>query len=141
MTKKTFKELYSSVSNEKDLEEFRLISRQQRIKMARRMKKLAKSAAFKMKVKRSKLRVADPAKLQVKARKAAKKKVVDRFYPNYKDFSIARRAQTDQMIQQKYGGLIAKLSKKLVIPLKKKEKGLSNGSFVFTIASAKTLLF
>ncbi len=29
MTKKTFKELYSSVSNEKDLEEFRLISRQQ----------------------------------------------------------------------------------------------------------------
>ena len=39
-----------------------------------------------------------------------------------KDFSIARRAQTDQMIQQKHGGLIAKLSKKLVIPLKKKEK-------------------
>ena len=26
------------------------------------------------------------------------------------------------MIQQKHGGLIAKLSKKLVIPLKKKEK-------------------
>ena len=122
MTKKTFKEIYSSVNNKKDLEEFKLISRQQRIKMARRMKKLAKSAAFKMKVKRSKLRVADPAKLKVKARKAAKKKVVDRFYPNYKDFSIARRAQTDQMIQQKHGGLIAKLSKKLVIPLKKKEK-------------------
>ena len=122
MTKKTFKEIYSSVNNKKDLEEFKLISRHQRIKMGRRMKKLAKSAAFKMKVKRSKLRVADPAKLQVKARKAAKKKVVDRFYPNYKDFSIARRAQTDQMIQQKHGGLIAKLSKKLVIPLKKKEK-------------------
>ncbi len=121
MTKKTFKELYFSVNNKNDLEEFRLISRQQRIKQARRMKKLAKSAAFKMKVKRSKLRVADPAKLQMKTRKAAKKKVVDRFYPNYSDFSITRRAQTDQIIQQKYGGLIAKLSKKLLIPMKKKE--------------------
>jgi len=121
MTKKTFKEIYSPKDSEKDLEEFRLISRQQRIKQARRMKKLAKSAAFKTKVKRSKLRVADPAKLQVKARKAAKKKVVDRFYPNYNEFSIARRAQTDQIIQQKYGGLIAKLSKRLLIPMKKKE--------------------
>ena len=43
-------------------------------------------------------------------------------YPNYKDFSIARRAQTDQMIQQKHGGLIAKLSKRLLVPLRKMEK-------------------
>ena len=74
MTKKTFKEIYSSVNNKKDLEEFKLISRQQRIKMARRMKKLAKSAAFKMKVKRSKLRVADPANFKLKQEKLQRKK-------------------------------------------------------------------
>ena len=61
------------------------------------------------------------SKSKTSKRKAAKKKVVDRFYPNYNEFSIARRAQTDQIIQQKYGGLIAKLSKKLLIPMKKKE--------------------
>ena len=60
MTKKTFKEFYSN-TQEKDLDEFRVLSKAARKKMAIRMKKLAKSAAFKTKVARSKFKVADPA--------------------------------------------------------------------------------
>ena len=118
---KTFKELYSSVNIEGDLEEFRLISRQQRIKQARRMKKLAKSAAFKTKVARSKLKIANPAKILVKAKKLAKQKVLDKFYPKYKEMSLAARVKIDQTLQQRYGGMIDKISKKQIKVVKKKE--------------------
>ena len=121
MTKKTFKEFYSNTQG-KDLDELRVMSRIQRRKLARRMKKLAKSATFKMKVARSKLRILPPEKLLVKAKKLAKKKVLDRFYPNYKDMSIARKVSIDQILASKYGGLIAKLSKRLLVPLRKMEK-------------------
>ena len=111
----TFKELYSS------LEEIKKVDLKQRRKMAIRMKKLAKTAAFKKKVERSKLRVASPEKIRVKAAKLAKKKVVDKFYPNYNSMPIQQRVKVDQIISQKYGGMINKIAMKSVKVVKKNE--------------------
>ena len=113
---KQFKDYYNG-----ELSEFKVISKAQRRKMALRMKKLTKSAAFKKKVEKSKLRIANPAKQRVKAAKMAKQKVVDKYYPNYKEMGIAQRMKTDQMIQAKYSGMITALTKKLAKVVKKKE--------------------
>ena len=104
-----------------ELSEFRVINKAQRRKMALRLKKLTKSAAFKKKVEKSKLRVASPAKQRVKAAKMAKQKVIDKYYPNYKELGLAQRVKTDQLIQQKDGGMIAKLTMKLGKVVKAKE--------------------
>ena len=116
---KQFRDLYIG-----ELSEFRVISKAQRRKIALRMKRLTKSAAFKKKVEKSKLRIASPAKQRVKAAKMAKQKVIDKYYPNYKELGLAQRVKTDQLIQQKYGGMIAKLTMKLgkVVKAKEKEK-------------------
>ena len=111
----TFKELYSN------LEEIKKVDLKQRRKMAIRMKKLAKTASFKKKVERSKLRVASPEKIRVKAAKLAKKKVVDKFYPNYNSMPIQQRVKVDQIISQKYGGMINKIAMKAVKVVKKNE--------------------
>ena len=111
----TFKELYSN------LEELKKVNLAQRRKQAIRMAKLAKTAAFKKKVERSKLRVASPEKIKTKATKLAKKKVLDKFYPNYKDMPIAQRVKVDQMVNQKYGGMINKIAMKSVKVVKKNE--------------------
>ena len=111
----TFKELYSS------LEEIKKVDLKQRRKMAIRMKKLANTASFKKKVERSKLRVASPEKIRVKAAKLAKKKVVDKFYPNYNSMPIQQRVKVDQIISQKYGGMINKIAMKSVKVVKKNE--------------------
>ena len=89
--------------------------------MALRLKKLVKSPAYKKKVEKSKLRVANPAKQRVKAAKMAKQKVIDKYYPKYKELGLAQRVKTDQLIQQKYGGMIAKLTMKLGKVVKAKE--------------------
>ena len=86
------------------------------------MKRLTKSAAFKKKVEKSKLRVANPAKQKVKAAKMAKQKVIAKYYPKYKEMGLAQRMKTDQMIQSKYSGMITGLSKKLLKVVAKKEK-------------------
>ena len=86
------------------------------------MKRLTKSAAFKKKVARSKFRIASPEKQKVKAAKLAKQKVIDKFYPKYKEMGLQQRVKTDQLIQQKYGGMIAKLTMKLMKVVKAKEK-------------------
>ena len=111
----TFKELYSN------LEEIKKVDLKQRRKMAIRMKKLAKTASFKKKVERSKLRVASPEKIRVKAAKLAKKKVVDKIYPNYNSMPIQQRVKVDQIIAQKYGGMINKIAMKSVKVVKKNE--------------------
>ena len=111
----TFKELYSN------LEELKKVNLAQRRKQAIRMAKLAKSSAFKKKVERSKLRVASPEKIKVKAAKLAKQKVLDKFYPQYKDMPIAQRVKIDQIVNQKYGGMINKIATKSVKVVKKKE--------------------
>ena len=86
-----------------------------------RMKRMAKSSAFKAKKARNKLRIASPEKILMKARKLAKQKVLDRFYKNYKEMGLQQRVKIDQIIAMKYGGLIDKIAKKSVIKIKKKE--------------------
>ena len=111
----TFKELYSN------LEELKKVNLAQRRKQAIRMAKLAKSSAFKKKVERSKLRVASPEKIKTKAAKLAKQKVLDKFYPQYKDMPIAQRVKIDQMVNQRYGAMINKIATKSVKVVKQKE--------------------
>ena len=111
----TFSELYSN------LEELKKVNLAQRRKQAIRMAKLAKSSAFKKKVERSKLRVASPDKIKVKAAKLAKQKVLDKFYPNYRDMPIAQRVKVDQMVNQRYGAMINKIAMKSVKVVKQKE--------------------
>ena len=114
---KQFRDFYNG-----ELSEFRVINKAQRRKMALRLKKLTKSAAFKKKVEKSKLRIASPAKQKVKAAKMAKQKVIDKYYPKYKELGLAQRVKVDQLIQQKYGGMIAKLTMKNMKKVKAKEK-------------------
>jgi len=114
---KQFKDFYNG-----ELSEFKVISKAQRRKMAIRMKKLTKSASFQKKVQKSKLRIANPAKQRVKAAKMAKQKVIDKFYPKYKEMGLAQRMKTDQIIQAKYSGMITGLSKKLLKVVARKEK-------------------
>ena len=113
---KQFKDYYNG-----ELSEFKVISKAQRRKMAIRLKKLVKSSAFQKKVQKSKLRIANPAKQRVKAAKMAKQKVIDKYYPKYKEMGIAQRVKTDQMIQAKYSGMITALTKKLAKVVKAKE--------------------
>ena len=111
----TFLELYSN------LNEFKVIDKAQRKKMALRMKKITQSSAFKKKVEKSKLKVASPEKIKVKAAKLAKQKVLDKFYPNYKEMAVAQRVKVDQIVAQKYAGMINKIAMKSVKVVKKKE--------------------
>ena len=121
---KTFKEIQEDIEFEKtldDLVEFKLISKAQRRKIALRMKRLVKTASFKKKVERSKRKIANFAKQKVKAAKMAKQKVLDKFYPKYKEMSLAARVKIDQILQTKYGSLINKMTQKLGKVVKKKE--------------------
>ena len=95
-----------------ELTEFRLIGKAQRRKIARRMARLVKTASFKKKVERAKTKIAS----------FAKQKVIDKYYPKYKEMGLQQRVKTDQLIQQKYGGMIAKLTVKLMKVVKAKEK-------------------
>jgi len=110
-----FSELYSQI------DEFKVINKAQRKKMALRMKKITQSSAFKKKVEKSKLKVASPEKIKVKAAKLAKQKVLDKFYPNYKEMAVAQRVKVDQIVAQKYGGMINKIAMKSVKVVKAKE--------------------
>ena len=111
----TFLELYSQI------DEFKVINKAQRKKMALRMKKITQSSAFKKKVEKSKLKVASPEKIKVKAAKLAKQKVLDKFYPNYKEMAVAQRVKVDQIVAQKYAGMINKIAMKSVKVVKAKE--------------------
>ena len=93
----------------------------QRKKMARRMSKMAKSKSFQFKKKKAALKMRNPAKLQVVARKKVVQTFRDKFYPNYKDMPLQQRVTVDQKIQQKYGAKIDKLSNKMVMRLRKDE--------------------
>ncbi len=111
----TFSELYS------DINELKKVNLAQRRKQARRMAKLTKTAGFKKKVERSKLRVASPEKIKVKAAKLAKQKVLAKFYPKYKDMPLQQRVKIDQIVAQKYGGMINKIAMRSVKVVKKNE--------------------
>jgi len=127
---KQFKELYEEdmyCGDEEfdkildELTEFRVIGKAARRKIARRMAKLVKTAGFKKKVERSKRKIASFAKQKVKAAKLAKQKVIDKYFPTYKSMGLPQRVKIDQKIQQRYGGMVNKLSVKLMKVVKKKE--------------------
>ena len=103
---KTFQELYE------------VMSVSARKKLARRMGKLQKSPAFQMKKKRAALKMRDPTKLLMIARKKLMQGYRDKFYPDYAKQPVQRRVIIDQQIMQKYGAKIAKFSKKAAMKLK-----------------------
>ena len=107
---KKFKELYEAVA-----------SVVQRKKMQRRMAKMAKSPVIQMKKQRAMLKMRNPAKLALLARKKTIQKFRDKFYPSYKEMSLQQRVKVDQMIMQKYGKKIDKISKKVAKQLQKLE--------------------
>ena len=93
----------------------------QRKKMARRMSKMAQSKSFQMKKKRAALRMRTPGKLALLARKKTIQKFRDKFYPTYGGMALQQRVIVDNKIMQKYGAKIDKVSKKLLMKLKKTE--------------------
>ena len=107
---KNFRELYTEV-----------MSVSTRKKMARRMAKLARSPAVKMKKARAKLRVRSTDKLAVVARKQAYKAIKLKKFPTYNNMALSQRIKVDQIIQQKYGKAIDKIVRKKLASLKKSE--------------------
>jgi hypothetical protein len=107
---KKFKELYEVVA-----------SVTQRKKLQRRMAKLAKSPITQMKKRRAALKMRTPAKIAMLARKKTIQLFRDKFYPSYKEMGLQQRVKVDQVIMQKYGVKIDKISKKLAMKLKKGE--------------------
>ena len=107
----------------KDFKEFNeaVASVLQRKKLARRMSKMARSPAMKMKKKRAALRMRTPGKLALLARKKTIQKFRDKFYPTYGGMSLQQRVITDNKIMQKYGKKIDKVAKKLLMKLIKTE--------------------
>ena len=105
----------------KDIEELRVINVAQRRKIARRMKRLAKSSAFQKKKERAKLKIASPEKQAVKARKAAKKIIINKFFKNYDKLSPQMKMKVDQRIAAKYGNAINKIAQRMKIRVKKGE--------------------
>lgn len=112
---KNFKELTS------DLQELRAINVAARRKISMRMKRLAKTSAFKAKKERAMKKIASPMKQRIKANKLAKKAIVKKFYPNYDNLSPQMKMKTDQIIQAKYGAAIAKIAKRSMLKVKKNE--------------------
>ena len=105
-----FKELYE-----------KMVSVVQRKKMARRMAKMAKSKSFQFKKQKAMLKMRNPAKLALVARKKAMQSYRDKLYPGYKDMALPQRVKVDQVITQKYGAKIDKIAKKMAMKLKKVE--------------------
>jgi len=109
---KTFRELGSELS------EFKVISKAARKKMAIRMRRQAQSSSFKSKVARSKLKVAPPEKLKLKAHKMAKQKIISKYFKTYNDLDLPARLRVDQIIATKYGASIAKIAQKIMPKMK-----------------------
>ena len=113
---KTLKELQSEVD---ELTEFRFIDKAQRKKMKIRMQRLAKSGAFQAKKARAMKRMPDAAKIMVLAKKAAKKIIINKFYPKYAEMSMMAKIKIDQKIATKYGAMIDKIAKRQIPKVKK----------------------
>ena len=103
-----------------DLNE-RVVNIAQRKKQARRMAVLAKSSAFQAKKKRSLMKVRNSQKLLLVAKKQTLMNFRKKAYPNYNDMSIPQKVKADQIIMQRFGAKIDKISKKVAKKLKSKE--------------------
>ena len=97
---------------------------QQRRKMGRRMKLLARKSSTKMKKKRNRLKRRGNDALKASAQRQAKMAVIKRSLGpgvNYKELPIAKRIQIDQTIVAKKRKVIDKITQKLLRQLKQKE--------------------
>ena len=111
----TFSELYSN------LDELKKVNLAQRRKQVIRMQRLAKSSAFKKKVEKSKLKVLPPEKLKIKAQKKAKEKILNKYFPKYKETDMMGRYRIDQIVATKYGAAITKIALKIMPKMKAME--------------------
>ena len=93
-----------------------------RKKAARRMSRLAKTSAFKMKVKRAKKKHATPDKLWMRAQKAAKMAIIKKSMPNinYAALPPVKKMMVDKLLAKKFTKIPA-YAKKMVRKLKQAE--------------------
>lgn len=117
---KTFRELSD------ELIERKVMSRDQRRKAALRMTKLARSSAFKAKVERKKMRMADPAAIHKRALKKAREVIIQKYSgldkSEYQELPLAARLELDNRVVSKKGAAIQKIAKKLKIKIKGAER-------------------
>ena len=127
MDKKTYnqfmKEAEEDFTDMEDLDE--KLSPSQRRKMALRMRIQAKKPAFIMKRKRMMKRAANKQTLQRRARKAAIKRVVKKFYPKLRgkktsDLSYAERGKISDIVKKK-ASVIGRFAKRMVKDVRKKD--------------------
>ena len=127
MDKKTYnqfmKEAEEDFTDMEDLDE--KLSPSQRRKMALRMRIQAKKPAFIMKRKRMMKRAANKQTLQRRARKAAIKRVVKKFYPKLRgkktsDLSYAERGKISDIVKKK-AAIITRFAKRMIKDVRKKD--------------------
>ena len=111
-----------SFSEHSDLEEYKKTADiTQRRKQARRMRLISKQSGFQMKKKRTLMKVRDTSKITKSARKQTIKKFRNKAYPNYDDMSISAKVKADQVVMQRFGKKIDKITKKAVMKLRAAE--------------------
>ena len=115
---RNFRDLYEDSVEEKQSPSQMM---QQRRKMARRMKLLARKSSTKIKKKRARIKRRDPDALQAIAKRQAKMMVIKRSLGpevNYKELPMQKRIQIDQKIVAKKRKVIDKISQKILRKLK-----------------------
>ena len=127
MDKKTYNQFMKEAEEDfvdmEDLDE--KLSPSQRRKMALRMRIQAKKPAFIMKRKRMMKRAANKQTLQRRARKAAIKRVVKKFYPKLRgkktsDLSYAERGKISDIVKKK-SAIITRFAKRMIKDVRKKD--------------------
>ena len=109
-------------SEHSDLEEYKKTADiTQRRKQARRMRLLSKQSGFKMKKKRTLMKVRDTAKITKSARKQTIKMFRKKAYPNYDDMSVSARVKADQVVMKRFGQKIDKITKRAAMKLRAAE--------------------
>ena len=128
MDKKTYNQFMKDVEEnfnniEEDVDE--ALSPSQRRKMGMRMRIQAKKPAFIMKRKRMMKRAANARPLDRRARKAAIKKIVKKYYPKLRgkktsDLSYAERGKISQIVKSK-AKVIDRFAKRMVKDVRKQD--------------------
>ena len=114
---RNFKELFEDIDEKATPAQMM----QNRRKMARRMKILAKKSSVKAKKARMRLRRRGTDALQAAAKRQAKMMVIKRTLGpdiNYKELPMQKRIQIDQKVVAKKRAVIDKISKKILRKLK-----------------------
>ena len=114
---RNFKELFEDIEEKATPAQIM----QNRRKMARRMKILAKKSSVKAKKARMRLRRRGTDALQAAAKRQAKMMVIKRTLGpdiNYKELPMQKRIQIDQKVVAKKRAVIDKISKKILRKLK-----------------------